>query len=175
MDAYTVQTYVANFLNAAQITHLDHVYEDQPEAFGVNLAAYGSGTTRCVAFVAVQSDTDVRHSGPAADPQHGRAKGGGERELSFTVDLTVVHVTAEDNWLEAARQLKQDVVEGIRLQIISDPSLGTWGLPRPLFPGSGEGKRGITRTYAEPYVDEVDDMRKQWAQITFRACIYEFG
>lgn len=175
MDAFTIQKHVADWLNAAQIPRLDHVYEDIPEAFGEDLGATGSGNTRCVATVFIDDDDDGRRSGPAADPQIGRTVGMGVRQIECVVKLSVVHWTAEDNWIEAARQLKQDVCEGITKVIRSDPSLGTWGMPVPLFKGCGEGKFGVKRHYDDPYTDPADGGRKQWAVIEFHACVYEAG
>lgn len=175
MDAFSVQKHTADFLNAGSVVRLDHCYEDQPEAFGFNIADYGSGTTRCYGTVFVDDDSDGRRSGPAADPTHGRPTGLGMRTLTFKVTVVVVHITSEPDWIEASRQLKQDVMEGIRRMIISDPALGTTNLPQPLFASAGESKVGIRRVYQQPYTDDSDGMRKQWAELHFMISAYEVG
>ena len=174
MDAFTVQAHVADWLNSAGITRLDHVYDSQPEVFGANLAAYGHGTTRCIGFVNCLDDTDGRRSGPAANPVSGQQRMG-IRELEFMIQLEFVHQTAESDWREAERQLKQDVMEGARNVILNDPTLGTSGMPTPLFNSAGEGKKGVRRTYALADTENDDGERRQWGMLTFTVCVFEVG
>ena len=174
MDAMTVQKHVADYLNSASVTRFDHCYDAQPESFGANLYAFGAGTTRCIGFANCMDDTDIRRSGPAANPSAGQPRMG-IREQEFMIQLEILHVTAEEDWREAERQLKQDVVEGIRNAILNDPTLGTSNMPRPLFNSAGEGKKGFKRTYAMADTDNEDGERRQWAMIVFSVCSFEVG
>lgn len=174
MDAFTVQMHVANYLNSAHITNLDYVYDAQPEAFGANLADNGQGTTRCIGFVNCMDATDVRRSGPAANPSINQ-KPLGIAENEFQIQLEVLHSTSEDDWREAERQLKQDVMAGIRAAIRNDPTLGTWNLPTPLFNAAGETKKGFRETYAMADTDNDDGDRRQWGMLVFYVCAFVEG
>lgn len=174
MDDFTVQMHLADFLNSASVTRLDHTYDAQPESFGANLNEYGNGTTRCIAFANVFDATDARRSGPAANPYIGSSPQGIAYQ-EWMVQLEVLHVTAESDWREAERQLKQDVIAGIKAAIRNDPTLGTWNQPTPLFNSAGEGPKGFRTTYAMAEVEPDDGERRQWAMLQFTVCAYVEG
>ena len=174
MDAYTVQTYVANWLNGVDIPGLDMVWAAMASAQPLDFSAYGSGMMRCQAVVYVESDSDVRRSGPAANPfTHQPAAG--VRLVSYAVRLEVVSWSADPDWAAADRALKQDVVGGIRKAIHLDPTLGGAQTAEPLFHSAGEGRRGIQTAYEEPFTRDADGNREQWAMLLFDVLAWETG
>lgn len=175
MDAFTVQLHVADWANAAGVARLDHVYEAIPNAYGIDLNAYGSGNTHCVGSVWAEAVSDTRRAPGAPDPSIGRTQGVGTRNYVFMVHISILHATTESDWIEAERQLKQDVCDGLASAVKADPSLGTWAMPVPLFKGCGEGRVGVQTAFEPAYVDEADGMRKQWATVTFQASTFEQG
>lgn len=166
MDAYTVQTYVANWLNGGAITGLDKAWPAQPNSLGLSFADYGSGMMRCQAFAVVDADTNVRRSTPAANPAAG-TPGKGYRLLRYSVRISLCHWSADPNWTAAEQALKQAIVGGVRDRIHADPTLGTSALSDPLFNSAGEGRRGIQTEYEDPFVRESDGNREQWAHLSF--------
>ncbi|MFF1469137.1 hypothetical protein [Streptomyces mirabilis] len=174
MDAYTVQTYAADWLNGSGITGLDTVWPALPSSMPLDFAAYGSGMMRCQAVAYAESDSDVRRSTPAANPYTG-TRAAGMRMVRYAVRLEVVHWSADPDWMAADRALKQDVVAGIRTAIHLDPTLGGAKTSEPLFHSAGEGKRGIQTAYEVPFVRDADGAREQWAFLAFDVIAWETG
>jgi hypothetical protein len=174
VDAYTVQGYVASWLNSAGILGLDQAWDAMPSAQPLDFAAYGSGPMRCQAVAYVESESDVRRSGPAANPFTGQP-GAGYRQVSYAVRLEVVHWSSDEDWAAADRALKQDVVGGIRKALHVDPTLGGSQTSEPLFHSAGEGRRGIQTSFEEPFTRDADGNREQWAFVLFDVIAWETG
>lgn len=164
MDAFTVQQYVADWLDSGRIPGLDKVHPALTDAQAMNLAAYGSGTMRCQAVVYVDTEMDVRRSPPV---------GQGIRQMTYRMRVEIGHRSAESDWQAADRALKRDVVGGIRTMIHKDPALGSTGAADALFESAGEGRRGIQSEYSEPFVDEESGEREQWAYVYFDVLSFE--
>lgn len=164
MDAYTVQQYVADWLNAGSIPGLDKVHPALTDAQAINLAEYGSGTMRCQAVVYVEGHTDVRRTLPIHY---------GVRQVTWRMRLEIGHSSAEPDWQQADRALKTDIVGGVITMIRKDPALGSKGAPDPLFDSAGEGLRGVQVDYGDPDVDDNTGERVQWAYLYFDVLTFE--
>ena len=166
VDAYDVQTHVAQWLNGGAIQGLDKVWAALPNSYGLDFSAFGSGEMRCQGVAYVEHDAEIRRSFGGAYPRAARPASG-MKWTTFTVRLELCLNSTSTDWDAADRTLKKSITEPIKALIRADSSLGTWNLPNPLFESAGEGHFGIKTVYEAPYISERTGTREQWAYLTF--------
>lgn len=155
MSRQLVRHAAADWLNAANIPGLDHVYPAKPLEMLWGEYASGNSEHMCQAYVHVPRRPERRLAGGGPTPPQG------QKEINSSVILTVWFRSTDPDWLAAA-----DEFDGITEAIIQQLRYGrTLGRPDDIS-SAGEFEAGIGQQNDEPFADD--------GGVMFASCVITF-
>lgn len=144
MSRKLVRHTLAEWLSAAQIPGLDHVYPGKPQEILWGAYATGGSSHLCQAYIIVSRRRETRIAGGEADVLTQRPQG--QKEITSTVTIVVFFRSTDPDWL-AAQDTYDDITEAMTQQLRG----GGRALGRPdVIIAAGEFAAGIEQQDDEP-------------------------